>query len=486
MTKVEGAGQGRHSEPLPPDVLKRAYYNQPVWKRIVVIGAGPAMNLLLAFVILFAVSLSLNEFNGQVGAVESGTPAAAHLQPGDKLLAVDGKSFPNLTQEARATHFINLVKQHRCAAQPPTDGCKAKQPVDLKIQRDGQVEHLSVTPFYDEQAKRMRLGFSYGTTSVGQSPPAAAGHAASEMWHVTTGTLGVFSKIFEPQQRKKIHGIVGISDVTQQAFSYGAAEALTLIAFISLSLAIINLFPFLPLDGGHIFWSLVEKVRGRPVPFRIMERASVDRLPAGDGPVRDRPLERHPRAEQRRAEYPLGAAGFCDLGVGLPRDGGEDRREGNRASRCARRTDGVRGVSADRRGPPRSGRDSDQGRRVQCTWGEYAERVRAIAAGLATLGVEKGDTVALMMVNRPEFHFADAAVMHLGGVPFSIYNTYTAAEIEHLLNDAGCAVAIVEQQYADKILAARDGADALEHVVVIDGDVPDGAMSTRRAHLARR
>jgi len=83
-----------------------------------------------------------------------------------------------------------------------------------------------------------------------------------------------------------------------------------------------------------------------------------------------------------------------------------------------------------------------------------------------------------MMVNRPEFHFADAAVMHLGGVPFSIYNTYTAAEIEHLVNDAGCAVAIVEQQYADKILAARDGADALEHVVVIDGDVPDAAIST--------
>ena len=85
----------------------------------------------------------------------------------------------------------------------------------------------------------------------------------------------MFSKIFKPQERKKIHGIVGIYDVTQQAFAYGAAEALTLIAFISLSLAVINLFPFLPLDGGHIFWSLVEKVRGRPVPIRIMERASV-------------------------------------------------------------------------------------------------------------------------------------------------------------------------------------------------------------------
>jgi regulator of sigma E protease len=275
MTKVEGAGQGRAREPLPPDVLKRAYYNQPVWKRIVVIGAGPAMNLALAFVLLFAVSLSLNKFDGTVGTVESGTPAAAHLQPGDKILAVDRKSFPNLTQQERAGHFINIVSKHKCAVQPPTDGCKAKTPVDLKIKRDGSVEQLSVTPFYDEQTKRMRLGFSYGSRSIGQSPPAAAGHAASEMWRVTTGTLGVFGKIFEPQERKKIHGIVGISDVTQQAVQYGAVEALTLIAFISLSLAIINLFPFLPLDGGHIFWSLVEKVRGRPVPFSVMERASV-------------------------------------------------------------------------------------------------------------------------------------------------------------------------------------------------------------------
>ena len=121
----------------------------------------------------------------------------------------------------------------------------------------------------------MRLGFSDGSKSVVQSPLSAAGHAASEMWRVTSGTLGVFGKIFEPQQRKKIHGSVGISDVTQQAVQYGAVEALTLIALISLSLAIINLFPFLPLDGGHIFWSLVEKVRGRPVAFSVMERASV-------------------------------------------------------------------------------------------------------------------------------------------------------------------------------------------------------------------
>ena len=103
--------------------------------------------------------------------------------------------------------------------------------------------------------------------------PQAAGDSATLMWRVTTQTVGVFARIFEPEERKQISGVVGSYEVTRQAIGFGAREALTLIAVISLSLAIINLFPFLPLDGGHIFWSLVEKVRGRPVPFSVMERA---------------------------------------------------------------------------------------------------------------------------------------------------------------------------------------------------------------------
>src|SRR5215213_5316800 len=112
-----------------------------------------------------------------------------------------------------------------------------------------------------------------------------------------------------------------------------------------------------------------------------------------------------------------------------------------------------------------------------CTWGEYAERVRAVAAGLSSLGVGRGDTVALMVVNRPAFHFADAGAMHLGAVPFSIYNTYTPEQIEHLVKDAGSAVAITEQAYAERMLAARDASDTLEHVIVVDGAAPERAMS---------
>jgi long-subunit acyl-CoA synthetase (AMP-forming) len=118
-----------------------------------------------------------------------------------------------------------------------------------------------------------------------------------------------------------------------------------------------------------------------------------------------------------------------------------------------------------------------KGDEFSCTWGEYGERVRALAAGLAALGVGQGDTVALMLTNRPEFHFADAAAMHLGAISFSIYNTYSPEQIDFLFSDAGNSVVITEQAFLDRVLAASDSAEGLKHVVVVDGDAPDGGMT---------
>ena len=76
-------------------------------------------------------------------------------------------------------------------------------------------------------------------------------------------------------KRRQISGIVGTSNLAHQAVAADAGDAVFLFAVISLSLAIINLFPFLPLDGGHIFWTIVEKLRGRPIPLNVMERSGV-------------------------------------------------------------------------------------------------------------------------------------------------------------------------------------------------------------------
>ena len=93
------------------------------------------------------------------------------------------------------------------------------------------------------------------------------------MWFISTKTVEVIARLFEAEQREQVSGVVGSYEVTRQAINFSTERALLLLAVISLSLGLINLFPFLPLDGGHIFWSLVEKVRGRPVPFSVMERA---------------------------------------------------------------------------------------------------------------------------------------------------------------------------------------------------------------------
>jgi len=111
------------------------------------------------------------------------------------------------------------------------------------------------------------------------------------------------------------------------------------------------------------------------------------------------------------------------------------------------------------------------------TWGQLRERVDALAAGLAGLGLKKDDSVALMFANRPEFHLCDLAVMMVGGTPFSIYNTYAPNQIEFVVSDAGARILMTEQAYLPQVLEARNQLPELEHVIVIDGDVPEGCLS---------
>ena len=105
---------------------------------------------------------------------------------------------------------------------------------------------------------------------------------------------------------------------------------------------------------------------------------------------------------------------------------------------------------------------------VAWTWGELRERVDALAGGLRALGVDRGETVALMLVNRPEFHLADLAVVTAGGTPFSIYQTYTADQIAYVVSDSGAKVIITEQTYLPVVLEARKQLPDVEHVILID------------------
>jgi regulator of sigma E protease len=269
---------------LEPEVARRAYYNQAPWKRIVVILAGPGVNLLIAFGLFWAIlaSGSLNgaytleslnssihtlQASAKVGAIEKGAPAEGALRPGDQILAVDGR-------RASVDSTIKAVDAHRCAG-TQVNGCRATTPVLLTIRRSGRELTLAIRPRYDKTLGRMLIGFDFGVAAKPVGVLAAAGVAVHEMWTTTTSMLTNIGKAFTSSKvRKQLHSVVGITEIAHESVVAGAGYALVFAGFISLILAVFNLFPFLPLDGGHILWSVAEKVRGRRVSLAAMYRFS--------------------------------------------------------------------------------------------------------------------------------------------------------------------------------------------------------------------
>ncbi len=107
------------------------------------------------------------------------------------------------------------------------------------------------------------------------------------------------------------------------------------------------------------------------------------------------------------------------------------------------------------------------------TWRQYADEVRAVAAGLSALGVGRGDTVALMMANRVEFYPLEVGAQHLGATSFSVYNTLAAEQLTHVLTNAGAKVVMCEEQYVERI---RQSGAPVEHLVCVDG-APEGTIT---------
>jgi regulator of sigma E protease len=268
---------------LDPELVGRAYYTQPPWKRIAVIAAGPAVNIVIAFLIFWSM-LAIGNVNAAgtlealnpsiqtqvptVGHVEAHAPATGVLRPGDRLLSVDG--HPAAGQESTA----KLIDEHRCAG-ALTAGCRAAAPVTLRVMRLGHERTLTVYPRYNAAVKRMLVGFVFGSAAKHYGVVEAAGTSVREMWGTTTGMISSLGHAFTSEKvRHELHSIVGITEIAHETVLAGFGYALVFLGFISLILAVINLFPFLPLDGGHILWALAEKVRGRRVSLAAMYRFS--------------------------------------------------------------------------------------------------------------------------------------------------------------------------------------------------------------------
>ncbi|MEI7889253.1 MAG: M50 family metallopeptidase [Actinomycetes bacterium] len=246
-----------------------SYAHKAIWKRAFVIAAGPAANLLTCLVLVTALLMVSGQQTptSRISGSALQAPALGSLKAGDRIVSVDGvKGGPEA--------FVKQTRSHRCEP-APTPGCYATDAASVVVVRNGHTERLLLFPRYDEKAKAMRLGFAFATDRHGVPFGEAAGTSVSASWHVTQATFRAITGVADSKQRSQLGGIVGGVAVTEEAFSEDLVNALELLAFISLSIALVNLLPILPLDGGHLLWLLVEKVRGRPASAQALERAAL-------------------------------------------------------------------------------------------------------------------------------------------------------------------------------------------------------------------
>ena len=308
-------------EELPPEVAPRAYLRQKVWKRIVVIAAGPARQH----------RAGVRDPVGAVRAVDADVHAARRRE---------GRRPTAPRRRAEAGRPDRVVDGARATGRPapggrarPRDDADGRDPhAHLRGQAEGRLPRDRAgalrgparrqaaargghAPLHRAAAARgrrprmpppsRRRGCSSGCSSAASpsssGPAGAARYAGKTMWKVTTTTLDSLVKLFyDKQARDQVSGVVGSYEATRQSFEFDTKQAIYVLALISLSLGIINLFPFLPLDGGHIFWA-DRREAPRPADPVPHHGAGRDRgLHARPVPLLHRAVQRHRAIVQRR------------------------------------------------------------------------------------------------------------------------------------------------------------------------------------------
>jgi regulator of sigma E protease len=250
-TKAAERGLGEIEDALAPD----AYWRARTWKRVAVIFAGPAANLLFAIAIFAALFMALSssyrlgfeprvtndKVTATINRVIPDTPAEeVGLRASDRIVAINGK---------------------------PVDGDSIRPTIQAS---DGKPLRLTVV----RRGETVQLGPIRAEKSEQLGPVRSVRESLDYTWYVTKQIGGTVGRLVTGDGRDEISSPVGIVQGSSEALEQGASTYLTLLGLISLSLALLNLLPLLPLDGGHIAFSLVEGIRGKAVTREVYERVS--------------------------------------------------------------------------------------------------------------------------------------------------------------------------------------------------------------------
>ncbi|HEY4348429.1 MAG TPA: M50 family metallopeptidase [Gaiellaceae bacterium] len=238
--------KNRMFQELEGSLASDAYWRQPAWKRVVVIAAGPLVNVACAVVLFIAVFMVGSQVATRtIAIVQKGKPAQlAGLRSGDVVLAIAGKA---VTADSLAPS-IKATAGHRFS---------------MTVRRAGKPLRIGPLKAVEDQgAYRIGIGLK-GRSGPGDSLLSATGKSFRLVGDVTAGTFTGIAGLVRGKGTHDVSSSVGIVKVTAQAYRASLQDFFFFIGYISLALALLNLLPILPLDGGHIVMSILERVRGR-------------------------------------------------------------------------------------------------------------------------------------------------------------------------------------------------------------------------------
>jgi len=255
------------TEELPPEDAKRSFYKQPRWKRLLIVLAGPVFNFLLAIVIFFIVYLyGLPNLLPVIGEL---SPDSAALQAGilkdDKILSINGRPI-KFWDEIRP-----VIKE------------SGGRNLSILVQRGSEEKTFAVKPklsraknIFGEEESTYLIGISPAGRTVieRKNPLAAAVSAVDKTWEISKLTVISVVKMLEGVlSPRTLGGPIFIAQVAGDQVKEGIIPFVLFMAILSINLGVINLFPIPVLDGGHIFFYLIEMATRREIPVKIKEWA---------------------------------------------------------------------------------------------------------------------------------------------------------------------------------------------------------------------
>lgn len=252
---------------LPPHERAQTFQAKPVWQRAIIVAAGPAVNLLLAVLILggFAVAYGVDRTPATVGRVVEGSAAErAGLQAGDRVTAMGGRSIETFSD---LSFYVVLRPNERIEVDYLRDGTarSTEATIAAVVQRDR----------FGNEAKIGRFGVERSTPVYAPVPLwDAPWHGVRLVGSILRGSIDGLGQIITGRRSiEEMGGPLRIAKTSGEQFSLGWPALVSFVAFVSINLGFINLLPVPMLDGGHLMFYAIEAIRRGPVSARAMEWA---------------------------------------------------------------------------------------------------------------------------------------------------------------------------------------------------------------------